>query len=416
MTSKILIPNHDMVPAQVVQLAKDFLDEFLCFENKQETKVVLHKDEKSMAFYLTCHLNGNDLGDNCDLGATIDTDDENESYKLNRDVLENKPAFIEMVNDALNGRSFEDIVLEYDYSYREDLPLKVYGGQHRIKAIKEALENDVNVVHGVRVYFDLTKQQKVEIALINNTSIVVSNDLLDRMSEQLVGPELREWCQQVGLLKSNQDFADRRDAVIPTVRIARTLVLNFIEGMNGSMTVVNEPIVAVSGGYDENYEELRKNIDWNDERLAVMGKEFCKLHTAQRETVNNRKTDKAAEFSRKAMSLTIVASWSFAAGLFQNENNHLDILYNIPNAVKPPKDPLNAKALATAKHKGHDPDNYRGLGTRTNPRELGRMLEVFIIMATKNKPQIDVKLANAAIGSYEAKYSQKISDEMLNKL
>ena len=175
-----------------------------------------------MAFYLTCHLYGKDLGENCDLGATIDTDDENESYKLNRDVLENKPAFLEMVNDALDGRGFEDIVLECDYSYREDLPLKVYGGQHRIEAIKRALVHDVNVVHGVRVYFNLNKRQKVEIALINNTSIVVSNDLLDRMSEQLVGPELREWCQQVGLLQSNQDFADRRDAIIGLPQDQRT--------------------------------------------------------------------------------------------------------------------------------------------------------------------------------------------------
>lgn len=219
MISNIVIPKNGMVPDPVIQLANEFLDKFLCFENEQKTKVVLHNDEKSMAFYLTCHLYGKDLGENCDLEAAIDTDDENESYKLNRNVLENKAAFIEMVNDALEGRSFEDIVLEYDYSYREDLPLKVYGGQHRIEAIKRALDNDVNVVHGVRVYFNLNKQQKVEIALINNTSIVVSNDLLDRMSEQLVGPELREWCQQVGLLPSNQDFADRRDA-IPVVMLA----------------------------------------------------------------------------------------------------------------------------------------------------------------------------------------------------
>ena len=416
MTLKIVMPKYDAVPDPVIQLAIEFLDTFLCFENEQKTKVVLHKDEKSKSFYITCHLYGKDLAEYCDLDATIDSDDENESYKLNRDVQENKPAFLDMVKDASKGRSFEDIVLEYDYSYREDLPLKVYGGQHRIQAIKGALDDDVNVVHGVRVYFNLNKQQKVEIALINNTSIVVSNDLLDRMSEQLAGPELREWCQQVGLLPVDQDFADSRDAIIPTVRIARTLVLNFYKGINGSLTEVNEPVVADSGGYDENYENLRKDIDWSDTKLTEMGKAFCKLHKTQRETVNNRDTDKAAEYSRKAMSLTMVASWSFAAGLFQNEKKHLDVLYNIPNAVKPPKDPLNAKALANAKLKGHDPDNYRGLATRLGPKELGRMLEVFIIMAAKNKPKIDIKLANAAIVSYEAKYRQKLSDDMLNNL
>ena len=203
---------------------------------------------------------------------------------------------------------------------------------------------------------------------------------------------------------------------IPTVRIARTLVLNFYKGINGSLTEVNDPVVAQSGGYDKDYEDLRTDIDWSDANLVEMGKAFCKLHKTQRETVNNRDKDKAAEYSRKAMSLTMVASWSFAAGLFQNEKTHLDILYNIPNVVNPPRDPLNAKALASAKFKGHDPDNYRGLATRISSKELGRMLEVFIIMATKNKKQIDLKLANIAIVAYETKLSQKLSNELLNSL
>ena len=42
-----------------------------------------------------------------------------------------------MESDALKGRSFEDLVIEYDTSYKADRPLKVFGGQHRIEAIKE---------------------------------------------------------------------------------------------------------------------------------------------------------------------------------------------------------------------------------------------------------------------------------------
>jgi hypothetical protein len=39
-------------------------------------------------------------------------------------------------------------------------------------------------------------------------------------------------------------------------------------------------------------------------------------------------------------------------------------------------DPLNAKALATGRHKS-DESNYRGLGYRTDPRERGQMVELF---------------------------------------
>ncbi|GAJ01581.1 unnamed protein product, partial [marine sediment metagenome] len=56
------------------------------------------------------------------------------------------------------------MVLEYDKSYRSSKPLKVYGGQHRIRAITNSLNDVNNIFHGVRVYFDLNRNQKVEIA------------------------------------------------------------------------------------------------------------------------------------------------------------------------------------------------------------------------------------------------------------
>lgn len=65
------------------------------------------------------------------------------------------------------------------------------------------------------------------------------------------------------------------------------------------------------------------------------------------------------------------------------------------------RDPLNAEALSAARHKS-DPPNYRGLGTRTSPKDLGRLVELFYIQAEHGKgitkPDIDL-----ALKSYHAK-------------
>ena len=72
-----------------------------------------------------------------------------------------------MESDAVNGRAFEDIVVEYEASYRPSRPLKVFGGQHRITAITEAHKQEVSAFHGIRVYFGLTIEQRLEIALFS---------------------------------------------------------------------------------------------------------------------------------------------------------------------------------------------------------------------------------------------------------
>ena len=322
-----------------------------------------------------------------------------------------------MEEDSKEGRSFEDMVIEYDKSYRPLKPLKVYGGQHRIRAITNAQVESSTIFHGIRVYFDLDRNQKVEIATINNTSIAVPNDLLDRMREQLLGSELREWCQKVGLLNPNQDFSDRKSPEVPTVRIARTLLINFYLAKDKILEDFHQPIIAKSGGDDDNYLKIRDKINWKDENLISMGKEFARLHTLQRKIVINRDKDNYAEFARKALSLAVVSSWSYAAGLFQKRSSYLKVLYSLPDFISSPEDPLNAKALSLARLKGTDPDTYRGLGTRSSPNELGRMLEVFLICSTKaSQKRISQKLANAAIQSYEAKKAVQAADKAIGKI
>lgn len=402
-------------PNPTLKLAEEFLESYNVVELAGDADIFLHLDKKSEAFYITCHLFGEEIADFSDLNASIDGDEEN-SYKLNRDLHMDKSAFLKMKSDARAGRSFEDLVLEYDPSYNEGEPLKVYGGQHRVEAIKSANLEDISVPHGVRVYFNLSQDQKVEIALINNTSIAVSNDLLDRMSEHLAGPELREWCQSSGLLPEDMDFKDKGDAVYPTVRIARTLILNFEKGKSGDPTGINDARLAKAGGADGEFDLLRENVNWSDQALLEMGKAFSKLHNAQMKAVKDSNGKLAAQYSKKALSLSVVASWAFAAGLFQSSPKNLEILYNLPEKASSKTDPLNAKALSEARLTGVDPDTYRGLGTRVSSTEIGRMLEVFILLCDKNKVRITKDLANAAISNFEFKRNKKLNEERLEKL
>ena len=145
--------------------------------------------------------------------GTIDSplDSENQAeYRANRDVVEDNTAFVQMKEDAKQKRSFSNIVAEYITSFDEEHPLKIIGGQHRFIAISDAYEVGVDQFHGLKVYFGLNTEQRLDLQLISNTNIAVSTDLLDRMLETVKGPQLRIWCQQVGLLNESEDFADRK--------------------------------------------------------------------------------------------------------------------------------------------------------------------------------------------------------------
>ncbi len=419
MNKAIIVPTKYQPSDSIIERIDQFLKECKPVEIEETVQLLLRYDQKSKAYYLSCLIKAELLVDKSDTEASIDDGEDDELYKLNRDVTDDEAAFIEMVSDAGNGRSFEDIVLEYDLSYKSERPLKVYGGQHRITAISKVLDKQKgsDVAHGVRVYFDLSREQKVEIARINNTSIAVPNDLLDRMQEQLLGTELRDWCQSIGLLQSGQDVAARKDPIIPTARIVRTLLVNYFRGMKSKDVTLHQPVICKSRGLDPDYVQVRKAINWQNDDLARMGREFARLHNVQRERVNRWKKGKNAESARKAISLTVVAAWGYAAGLFQNSSSDLDILYALPDSTSEPDDPLNAKALSAARLKGIDPDTYRGLGTRTGSTELGRMLEVFLVLATKaTNKKITLDLANAAIKSYEAKRTSYEADKSLSKI
>ncbi|GAI08417.1 unnamed protein product, partial [marine sediment metagenome] len=230
------VPNP---PYQVEIQLHQFKDRFPeIWEVGQKQPFLLLQDGVSQAFYTECHIPAAALAPVFDLDAVLNPDDpedpDAEEYKLNRELVEMSSMFRKMQEDAERGRPFSDIIVEFNTSYRSDQPLKVFGGQHRAKAIINAVENEkeLNRLHEFKVFFALLKDQRAEISLISNTNIAITKPLLDRFGEvSSIGFRSREWAQSVDLLSSGEDFADR---VVGsqrfTVQILRALVVNFYEG------------------------------------------------------------------------------------------------------------------------------------------------------------------------------------------
>jgi len=311
-----------------------------------------------------------------------------------------------MIADAKLRRTFSNIVAEYTTEFDKDHPLKIIGGQHRCEAIKRALENGVDEYHGVKVYFDLNMDQRLDVQLISNTNIPISGDLFDRMHETVMGPELRQWCQDVSLLPEGDDFADRRlRGGRISVQLARTFILNYFAGMTVDPKKFDLtetiPELCSTGQRDDEWEALRKSNRkmWEDKGLRRAGERFAALIRAQRSAFAEEKRRAPPDFPDKAMNPAILASWAFVAGILHNNEVRLKRHYGL--AVTKGHDPLNAAALVRGRHKT-DPDNYRGLGYRTDAKERGRFAELFFLQTEKGEG-IAKGIVDVAIAKYHAK-------------
>lgn len=211
------------LPTNVDGLVKEFVKK--C--SPIEKVLYVFVDSKTSAHYLECHLMARDLVKLCSTDVPLDPD-EQADYRANREIVEDSVAFEQMKIDAKDNRSFSNIVTEFELSYNPKLPIKIIGGQHRYAAIKEAQQEGINVAHGFKIYFDLNKDQRLDLQLISNTNIDVSSDLYDRLQETAAGPELREWSQEVGFLDKGKDFSAKREkGSVMTVRSIRSFILSY---------------------------------------------------------------------------------------------------------------------------------------------------------------------------------------------
>lgn len=212
------------------KILKDEIMDFADLFCPKEQIIYVLEDKLTGAVFCECHVPAEELIRNCTIDVPLDPDEQSD-YRANREVVEDSSAYAQMKLDAKAGRIFSNIVAEYNMEFDEEHPLKIIGGQHRINAIMEALEYGIKEYHGIKVYFNLNMEQRLDVQLISNTNIAVSADLLDRMMETVKGPELRNWCHEVGLLSENSDFADKKQrGECITVREARTFIINYYLG------------------------------------------------------------------------------------------------------------------------------------------------------------------------------------------
>jgi hypothetical protein len=391
--------------SEAMDLVREFVDRFEPLERNGSLYVL--RDARTDARYCECHILASRLILRATVDVPLDPDDQSD-YRANREVVENHIAYERMKSDAVQGRSFSNLVAEYTTSYDPDRPLKIIGGQHRYHAIEEAFAGGVDTYHGVKVYFGLDTDQRLDVQLISNTNIAVSSDLLDRMYETVKGPELRDWCQEVDLLLEGQDFADRKKRGLPiTVQAARTFILNYYRGLavdakqfDRSQTT---PLVAKTGGPDPEWEQLRKLYpDFSDNPdLKRAGREYAALVQAQRAYFLGRtgKGKVSVDSAEKGLNIAILSGWAYVAGVLAANEVRLKRHFALKEIKG--RDPLNADALAKGRHKT-DPENYRGLGYRTDAKERGRFVELFFLQAEKGEG-INKTLVDLAIAKYHAK-------------
>lgn len=396
----------DTPPASVKSLLARFVDEVEPIEKLEH--LYLLQDRNTGAWYCECHVSASSLVALATTDVPLDPESQGD-YRANRDVVANHSAFKKMKEDAKKGRSFSNIVAEYIKAEKGKRPVLIIGGQHRFEAISEAVEIGIDEQHGIKVYLKLDKTQRLDVQLISNTNIAVSPDLFDRMQETVRGPELRDWCQDVGFLEDGQDFTDRKLRGSPmSVQMARTFITNFFAGMSVKSQDFSKtnttPAVCASGQHDDGWEQL--NVDhpdlWTNPDLKKAAREYAELAKAQRSAYLKSKHKPARGVPEKASNMAILSAWAYVAGILQSNQVRLQKHFDLRKVNN--RDPLNASALATGKHKT-DGDSYRGLGNRTDAKERGRFVELFFHQAELGCG-ITQGAVDIAIKKYHAKQAE----------
>jgi hypothetical protein len=303
------------------------------FEASEHLEHCVFQDERTVAYFCECHVKASKI---IKFGTTDVPLDPNEQgdYRANRLVVEDAYAFRMMKDDAKRGRHFSNIVAEYTKEFDAGHPLKIIGGQHRFEALNEALANGVDNYHGLKIYLGLNMDQRLDAQLISNTNIATSSDLFDRMQETYKGPQLRDWCQRVGLLAASEDFSDRAGrGVAITVRMARTFITNYYRGRTAAGGEFDKtdttPILSPSGQIDEAWDTLRNGTPglWEDAGLQRAGEEFSLLIEAQRQAFVGRNPKPPVDRPEKAMNAAVLSAWAYVAGLLSRNEVRLERHY-----------------------------------------------------------------------------------------
>lgn len=410
--------NFDHVDVDLAEEIAEAVEEFCDMaEPLSPESIIVLVDGYSEAPFTECHVKASKLLELATVDVALDPDHSPE-YRANRDIVENHAAYRDMVSHAQARRYFSNIVAEYQSG--EDQPIKIIGGQHRFKAIEAAVAAGVDEVHGLKIYFNLSKDQRLDVQVISNTNIAVSRDLLDRMYETLRGSDLRDWCQKVGFLDEEEDFSDKRSRGAPmTVRQTRTFIQNYFAGFanaKGDFALIDTtPKISDTGS--------RENVEWDallkqkpsifkHKGLEEAATRFAELAAEQFKFWAEAKAKQKNDFGNKANNMAIVASWAYVAGLLNGNKTRLERHFALTGSGK--KDPFRADLLVKGRH-ASDPDTYRGLGYRQDAKERGRFVELFYIQGEKGTG-FSASMIDAAISAYHAKQAQLEAQKKKNAI
>ncbi|OGO23205.1 MAG: hypothetical protein A2Z28_07765 [Chloroflexi bacterium RBG_16_51_9] len=399
---------------EIEALVKKFLNEVDTAEKKRDVPVVVYQDGVKKSYYIRCAISGATMSKTVSLDARLDPDND-ETFRDNREVQTTNNTFLRMKLDAENAREFNDIIAEYITSYGTEKPLKIWGGQHRSKAVMDAFhDKKVSRYHGFRVYFGLAKEQRNELALISNTSIAASNDLFDRqLEETYMGPHLRKWCVAVGLLKKGEDFPDtgsRAERI--TTQSARSFLVSYFKGKETGAQLkddqldrnIYEPYLCRTGIFlDEEYTKLTDTMGenlWTDKGAITAGKAFARLHKAQYDSIKKSQNNFRV-YRLKALVPSVLSAWAFVAGLLQTHSARLEVHLTVPEPPKGAPDPLNAEEMYKFRYY-QDIETSRGLGTKAVAKDRSRMAQVFLARTIDPSATLDKKLLNQAINQVTA--------------
>jgi hypothetical protein len=411
---EIIFDKNAAKNTEVEKTVKEFLESIETLEKGKNVPVFIFQDGVKKSYYIRCAITGKTMADTIGLDARLNPE-SGETFRGNREILETHNTFRRMRADAENEREFNDIIAEYIMSYLPEKPLKVWGGQHRSRAIIDAyLQKKVSRYHGFRIYVCLSKEQRIELAMISNTNIAVSNDLFDRqMEETYMGPHLRRWCVKVGLLKEGEDFPDvGSHAERITTQGARSFIVNYFKGKQAGEQVIDaeldrnvyEPYLCQTGIFlDEEYQQLTEKMGshlWADKGLIEAAKAFAKLHKAQYDAIKKSKVNFKV-FRMKAMAPSVLTAWSYVTGLLQSHPVRLQVHLTVPPPPKDAPDPLNAEEMNQFRYY-QDIETYRGLGTRSIMKDRQRMAQVFLARSIDAAATLDKKLLNQAVNQFTA--------------
>lgn len=148
----ILFDDKAQENETVINDVKAFLDEVKPLEIAKKSPVIIYQDGKSGGYYVKCGILAEVVCSLLDINAKLDPTDK-DSFRANRELLLEHNTYIRMVSDAKAGREFNDIIVEYTKKYTPGKPLKIWGGQHRVKAIQAAYqETQISRYHGFRIF------------------------------------------------------------------------------------------------------------------------------------------------------------------------------------------------------------------------------------------------------------------------